>query len=239
MNTKKFIYLPVICAFICILCACAESDTTAEAPSAEKTAEIVGTDYTVIPEIIYDLESMKVGQSSDSHPEFAHDPSIETQTSLSEVIVRGEIVNIYYTSHDSSPFTQMDVRITEPIAGSYTQGDIISVYTYGGYISYADRFSQSEIDDFFSNMTDEQLENTLLLHTMEGVPLPEVGEEYVFFAAESAVFAGSYEVVLSYSNSMFKPEGDSFVNEINGEAFTLSELETAVLTAAENDAVTE
>lgn len=239
MNTHKLIFLPIICAFICSLCACAESSTTAEAPSVEKTAEIVGTDYTVTPEIIYDLESMKVGQSSDSRPEFAYDPSIETQTSLAEVIVRGEIVNIYYTSHDSSPFTQMDVRITEPIAGGYAQGDIISVYTYGGYISYADRFSQSEIDDFFSNMTEEQLENTLLLHTIEGAPLPEVGEEYVFFADESTVFADSYEAVLTYSNSMFAPEGDSFINEINGESFSLSELETAVLETAGNDAVTE
>ncbi|MBQ8688325.1 MAG: hypothetical protein IJ512_07245 [Ruminococcus sp.] len=233
MTKRKRICVVIACIFACSLWGCAESSHTAENNPTDPGSEKIGMDYTVTPASTYQIEGKDVRSSLNSHMDYAYDPSLSTQSELASLIAEGEIQAVYYTHVGRIAWTQLDVRLTSCPLGEFAEGDIISVYTLGGYVSFADHFSESEIRDFYPDLSEEEKENTLLLDEIEGVPLPEVGESYLFFLSPSMSGGpfpeGSYEVLMSYARSMFEIDGDAYVNENIGETFRSSELETAVL----------
>lgn len=217
--------LALSCLAASVGCAKTNSDTAAPAQSTPNN----GTDYTVTPDISFDISGKNIVDLSDGtgSMEYAFDASMSSLTEHASLIVEGEICNIYYTAVEHNAWTQMDVRITSCIAGEYAPGDIISVYTLGGYISMKERFSAAEIRDFYGNLSEDELENTWLLDLPEGVALPEEGEQYLFFLESSGDYLpdGTYETLLGYANSLFTIEDNGYSNEFTDVTFQRDTLE--------------
>ena len=54
--------------------------------------------------------------------------------SVSDDVIRGKVQNVTYTSYEGVAWTKSDVLITDTFKGNLKKGDVISVFTLGGYI---------------------------------------------------------------------------------------------------------
>lgn len=197
----------------------------------EESAEITGKDYRVTPEHVVEITGNETIERNSKMPDYAFLPTLESLTEVSSYIVEGEISELYYTVCDGDAWIQMDVLVSACQKGGFEQGDMISVYTSGGYVSAADHFSEDVKNDYYSDVPDDVMEQTIIEVLNNGAPLPEKGEKYLFFMADGGSTRpdGCYEVMMTYEVGMFKLQDESYVNNNTNESFSLDELQTAVL----------
>lgn len=192
----------------------------------EETVEITGNDYRVTPEHVVEITGNETIERNSKMPEYAFLPTLESLTDVSNYIVEGEISELYYTVCDGDAWIQMDVLVSACQKGGFEQGDMISVYTSGGYVSAADHFSEDVKNDYYSDVPDEVMEKTLIEVLNNGAPLPEKGEKYLFFMDDGGSTRpdGCYEVMMTYEVGMFKVQDEAYVNDNTNESFNSEEL---------------
>ncbi len=216
--------------FIASLSGCTKSASTETAE--EKAPVITGTDYTVIPENSYEIpeNAKENAHSVQGMRDYAFSATLENFAEYATVVVEGEISNVYYVEIDGGAWTQMDVCITNSIAGEYEAGDVISIYTNGGYLPMNQYFSEEELNAYYSDVPQKTRESTIIKYLPEGIELPQEGEKYLFFLAPSGETRpdGTYEMILGYSNSLFEITDSGYVNDFNDESFSLDELNLAI-----------
>ncbi|NLT09049.1 MAG: hypothetical protein GXY08_06055 [Ruminococcus sp.] len=115
-----------------------------------------GDDRTVRPGVVYNVngkvvgvnEIMAVGSNSDPQPDgptpdrptdsaIPVKPVTELVRSSNQVII-GEVEEIIFTSENGYPVTQTNIRVSQSLYGSLSDGDIISVRSSGGYMPVKD-----------------------------------------------------------------------------------------------------
>ena len=241
MTNKKTIFVLLASAMLCSVCGCTADRSTAETTNQASKPEITGTDYTVMPALVYDISGKEIADTVERYPETAISSTLEDLSEYASLIVSGEIAELYYTSIDGDAWMQMDVLLTSCESGALEAGDRISVYASGGYIPCSEHFDEDIIDDYYSDVPQDVLESTILQCLNEGAPLPEKGEEYLFFLvpASGSRPDGTYELLTGYSGSMFQIDGDTFTNDHTGETFQLNALDAAVLAKADDAAAAE
>jgi hypothetical protein len=221
-------------AYACIISSALIAAALSGCGADSQELEITGKDYRVTPEHIVEITGDENVDSSTRMPDYIFLPTLESLADVSNYIVEGEIVELYYTVCERNAWIQMDVLISDCQKGGFEQGDIISVYTSGGYISAADHFSEEAKEDYYSDVPDEVMENTIIKVLNNGAPLPEKGEKYMFFMDNggSTRPAGCYEVMMSYEVGMFGVQDQMYVNNNTDESFSKEEMETVLLNLA-------
>lgn len=85
------------------------------------------------------------------------------------------VIDVYYTFVGGSAWTQADVRVDEVMRGKLTEGDMISVYISGGYVS-ADDYRAYHGAEKYSYSDADYIE---FIHNDE--PHPCTGDNGVFY----------------------------------------------------------
>lgn len=121
----------------------------------------------------------------------------------SDVVVYAQVESVEYFTLEGVPWNKMDVRVLDAYKGGVQAGDRISIMQFGGYLPLAEQIRVFNDGDKFSNMTQEEINNTVFKKTMEGAPLPEVGNRGVYFVVEGVTEGlpkGAYEVNCSFQS---------------------------------------
>lgn len=131
--------------------------------------------------------------------EYAYDFSdIAKDVANSDNIIIGTVDSISYKPRGGVAYTQINITVSEDVAGSLSAGEQVSVELAGGYISmresYGDMLYQTGgkygegID-----MTEEEIDNTCHYEKVLSGDLPLIGKEYAFLVAEKG--EESYNIV--------------------------------------------
>lgn len=131
----------------------------------------------LVPE---DLEGMII-QEDEALLDYAVPPTIETVTSLSSDIVRGQVQGIEYTSLGGTAWTILTVSVNETWKGTVDPGRLIDVYCFGGYVPMRTAGDEANIwVHGKGDLTEEQIDRTVIHTTWEGQNQAEVGDTFVF-----------------------------------------------------------
>jgi hypothetical protein len=111
-----------------------------------------------------------------------------------DLIVRGEVVDVYFTDVDARACIYYDFRILEVLRGDLGAGDLITVSHYGGYVRgsvysrvYSRRVWEKVLPD---NPTDRDL----VRYEIIGHSFPAVGDQYVLAIKPQPFTEGAYTV---------------------------------------------
>lgn len=196
--------------FVLTCTACSTPDETN--PSSVEAA----ADYTIELKDPVDLQAKKIETSFiqgdainnfDQFSDFA-DEAVAT--------VRGNISNVEYFFHVNDPFTKMDLEVTDVISGTFKPGDKISVFKWGGYASLSD--INPDIQDRFPDLTQEEIDNTVVDVSIEGDPHPTVGQDILVFLYEphpdSPDVTGMYGIIGGYKGQFTNDGAGIFTRHI-------------------------
>lgn len=96
-------------------------------------------------------------------------------------MIVGEIVDIQYNDDNAIAKTFCSVAVNEVIKGNdIIENSIISVMELQGYCRLS-KFIQVYGDAHFPNYDEEEAETLCFMYSIEGEPLVQIGEKYVFF----------------------------------------------------------
>ena len=164
----------------------------------EETRKSISTNNkTVGTGISYDVE----GKSVIKHPvdglDMAIDSSLDSLAKYSTEVIRGTTRSVSFMGINGQAWTKVDVQITDSLKGALQQGDIISIYLLGGYISLTEYMNYYKNESRFAKLSDVEIENTLLQFVVEKEALPIVDEDLVYFLEMTPVYSplpsGAYE----------------------------------------------
>lgn len=180
----------IFCALFLCLTACRGTDSSvavnAETAAAQETQIVLAQQGT--PEIYAGKRIVE----ENFHLDLAYRPTFENVVAHSAAIVRAEVNHVDYTSINAQAWTVVHADIREVLSGDLCTGTI-DIYAYGGYISMKE-IADGERERY-ADMTDEELENTIVHQGADWQVSPLVGEQYIFFlgAPTDAMPADAYE----------------------------------------------
>lgn len=171
----------------------------------------------------------------DMHPmyEFAYDyTKTENNAANADNIIIGTVDSISYKTitfeHGGTAYTQINVTVSEDIAGKIKSGETVSIIMAGGYISMRDFYGDTmyktggKYGDGI-NMTEEEIDNTVYHEIVDSGEVPIAGMEYAFFTADNgdgnyASCGMEYGILLKYGNVYVQRNSDGY------SYYTLKEL---------------
>ena len=138
---------------------------------------------------VVDTENIKMSdkQMMDVADSVADFTVIENVNEYSEAVILGTVVGEKYTfvGEGAFPWTFCSVKVEDVIRGDLNEGDIITLGERRGVYSlkdYRDNVGEGGMrffDEYFGDLTEEELENTYL-EDSDGTPTLEEGDELVF-----------------------------------------------------------
>lgn len=199
------------------------------AAAGQKTSEIeisaIGNDYTVTPKENYaPSESAVTIASMNEHAiDFAVSPDAKGLIPSADLIIDGKILNIYYTENGAAPWIQMDVRIDNCLYGELESGDLVSVYSKGGYMPLK-QYCDYGIVDF----GDKDAET--LLDLPFGTELPESGESYRFCLEKGYddMPQGCYQTILGHAYSLYTEKDGIYTNKIGEDTISAEDMDALI-----------
>ncbi|MCI8360216.1 MAG: hypothetical protein HFE86_02635 [Clostridiales bacterium] len=211
--------LSAILAFLCITGVCAACQTSPAStgtPESSHADAAVGSDYRVSPPNPVVLSGQKTESyycTMDTSKVYHTIPQL---TEDATGIVQATIENVSYFFVDKTPYTLMDVQITDVLSGSLQSGDRISIFKEGGYILLENYMP--DIQERFPEITDEEMRSTLADVRVEGDPHPVNGQNAVFFLRQpNPAFPemdGMYGIVDGYGGQFTENASGSFLRHI-------------------------
>lgn len=170
--------------FIVVLTACQNTDSHASAsnntaPSHETPASTpaVVLSQQEIPEIYQN----KTIVNDNSRLDLIYRPTLEEVIPHTTEIVQATVNDVGYTSIGSNAWTVIDATVKAGLSGNLSSEKNITIYAYGGYISMKDVVTADQDRERYTDMTDEDLENTIIHQAADMEESPLIGEQYIFF----------------------------------------------------------
>jgi hypothetical protein len=202
--------------------------------AANKNHETVKRDLTVALENTYggpeeNDKVMKINSITDS----MYGPDLNSIFSVSNEIVRGKVKNIEYTNFTGLAWTKADILITESYKGVLKEGDLVSIFIYGGYMKLEDHIKYFNDRFRFKELNDAEIKKTVLKDNDNGKPFLEVGDDLFFPLVNPAPHMpfpeGSYEN-LSVAGILYIDKNGKFIQDFYDEGkkttniFTIDEV---------------
>lgn len=145
---------------------------------------------------VVDTENIKMSdkQMMDVADSVADFTVIENVNEYSEAVILGTVVGEKYTfvGEGAFPWTFYSIKVEDVIRGDLNVGDIITlgerrgVYSLKDYRDTVGEGGMRFFDDYFGDLTEEELENTYM-EDSDGTPTLEEGDELVFCMYEMAL----------------------------------------------------
>lgn len=151
------------------------------------------TDNTPLPQetpipdseiILFEQETPSIYQdktviNDNSRLDLAYRPVLEEVIPHATAIVQATVDNIEYTSIGANAWTVIDAAVQDVLSGNLSDRSNITIYAYGGYISMKDVAAAEHNRESYTDMTDEELENTIIRQAADMQESPLVGQECV------------------------------------------------------------
>ena len=194
---------------------------------SEETTLPIGNDYTVTPEIIYDIpenEKPPIPEGQGGIFCYAYEPNAQNLIEQHEQIAEGTIESIIYTSIEERAFMQLNFVLTKPYYTDFQAGDKISVYVMGGFMPknifeeiLKEKFNVLEIDESEKYVVDKG----------EFYEFPKVGDTWLLFLTkESTEYfpEGSYGC-WTMPEAIYTPlDENSYICNETGNIWTIEQL---------------
>lgn len=146
----------------------------------------------------FTLEGKDIVLKSSADADFAETyPNLESIYEKATNVVVGSVEEIQYTDEDAIPRTIYSFLVNETLKGGIEPHSKISVSESNGYVKMK-TFIDVYGDAHFPDITQDEIENGVLLQSLGNAPLPETGDEYVIFLGEQKQegrIAGAYAVI--------------------------------------------
>jgi len=181
----------VILLIAMVLTGCQSTSETLMESATEQTdssPDVQIADYQISNSIIgsfsVDDNAIPFGQSS-SLPDFATGyPDLISIFNSAPIAVAGTVIGeIQYTDDNAIPRTFYSLLVSDVFKGNVEPNSTITIVESNGYVRLS-TFVDVYGDDHFGELTQEQIDNEVLLDSLGNAPLPKTGERYVLFLAE-------------------------------------------------------
>ena len=128
--------------------------------------------------ILFEQETPSIYQdktviNDNSRLDLAYRPVLEEVIPHATAIVQAAVDNIEYTSIGANAWTVIDAAVQDVLSGDLPDRSNITIYAYGGYISMKDVAAAEHNRESYTDMTDEELENTIIRQAAD--------MQYIFF----------------------------------------------------------
>ncbi len=137
--------------------------------------------------------------------------------SVSDDVIRVTVQKVTFTSYEGVAWTKSDVLITDTFKGDLKIGDVISVFTLGGYIPLSDHIKGHDDAFRFKDLSAEEIKTTFLKETIDGEKAIEKSEDLILCVVQtpkdSPLPNGAYERV-SYSGQLYAEGNKEFIQMI-------------------------
>ena len=129
----------------------------------------------MIRDLSVDLERKYSIQDSDSNvlevvskADEVYQNDLNELISVSDDVIRGKVQNVAYTSYEGVAWTKSDVLITDTFKGNLKKGDVLSVFTLGGYIPLSEHIKGHNDAFRFKDLSAKKIKTTFLKETIDG-----------------------------------------------------------------------
>lgn len=197
---------------------------TQTAPPVTESAPPVTHDYTVQPGKTYTIaEKIIILDDTNSidgpkrgtviYPPDKDWTELKDQLfSSSQLIAVGRTEEVIYTDVYGMPYTQENIVLTNVIKGGLNSGDIISVYSEGGYMPLNDFLSMN--GSYYFTPPDDDWDNYSVNSLGRNTQLPQEGDTCLLFLEETVrrFPEGSYTLSTSTDTGRFTQSGDVYVS---------------------------
>lgn len=175
-----------------------ESETTVNDDVANESMVSELKDNTVQFNNSFVIEGKTIIQDMAAAADFAVIyPDLESVYNGATNVVVGEVTNIQYTDDEAIPRTIYSFAVAETLKGDIEENSLISISESNGYVRMS-TFIETYGTAHFEDITDEEISNGIILQSLGGAPLPEVGEQYIVFLGEQKQegrICGAYAVM--------------------------------------------
>lgn len=122
----------------------------------------------------------------------------------SDLIVRGTIKSVEYLDFNTVTYSRVSLRVTKSFSPGSAEGDVITVLEIGGITSQAAIIES--IDNKFNQTITEGDKESKVRVLLDGAPLPEIGDDAVYFLADGSlgIVSGEYYDVVGAYHGKFK-----------------------------------
>ena len=143
--------------------------------------------------------------------------------SVSDDVIRVTVQNVTFTSYEGVAWTKSDVLITDTFKGDLKIGDVISVFTLGGYIPLSDHIKGHDDAFRFKDLSAEEIKTTFLKETIDGEKTLQKSDDLILCLVQtpknSPLPNGAYERV-SYTGQLYADGDNKFVQMITDSSKT-------------------
>ena len=143
--------------------------------------------------------------------------------SVSDDVIRVTVQNVTFTSYEGVAWTKSDVLITDTFKGDLKIGDVISVFTLGGYIPLSDHIKGHDDAFRFKDLSAEEIKTTFLKETIDGEKTVQKSDDLILCLVQtpknSPLPNGAYERV-SYTGQLYADGDNKFVQMITDSSET-------------------
>ena len=216
---KKIILLILI--FVMIIggiTVCYVSKTKNKSNDTDKNKEtnlieVKGNDYTIKDDLKHydDIESKKIIEVK-TNLNFSHSlSSIEKMISLADNVIEFVVEDLNYRFIEGTGYTIYNIKITKVFAGSLKEGDKISLLQYGGIFTIEDETNYWHDEIKFSNLTEEEKNNTLIVSRAEECVDYHKGDNFVAFISKEDLIDGAYSTLNCGEGVFYYQDKDKLV----------------------------
>lgn len=164
---KRSWLLAVLLALL-MTAGCANSSTGAATSRPSSVPRASGVAEEIVPSSSMDTFALRKAPYT----------KLSELTENADAIVRGTVTSVRYVTRDSFPQTIYTVTVSKSWSPSAMKGDTVTVVRDGGIWSRADSMRFSGRLDQQPSAADEAAKVRMLI---DGRPLPEVGDEAIYF----------------------------------------------------------
>lgn len=165
-----------------------ESETNQEEPA----------DNTVSFDNSFTVNKENVIKEMNAKPDFAETyPDLESIYNKASNVVVGEVMDISYTDDEAIPRTIYSFKVSDSLKGDIETNSLISISESNGYVRMS-TFVKEYGTDHFQDITEQEIENGIILESLGDAPLPETGDKYVAFLGtkkQEGRIKGAYAVI--------------------------------------------
>lgn len=188
---KKLHLISIFCVLVMgVFVGCGDKNSTAVTSDVSSAVSDLDITADTLPERFKGYTVMPMSAQND----YAFLPTMDNIIEYSKYSVIGTVKGVDYVSLGTNAWTVSIVSVEETLSGDITAGTDIKVYTYGGYIPLREKLGDS-INAHGVNMTDEEIDNTVVYEYADETELPKIGAKYVFYLVDGndKMENGSYE----------------------------------------------
>lgn len=223
---KKLHVISIFCVLVMsVFVGCEDKNSTAVSSDVSSTAADSQITADALPEKYKGCTVLPMSSQND----YAFLPTMDNIVDYSEYSVIGTVKGTDYVSLGTNACTVLTVSVEETLSGNITSVTDIKVYTYGGYIPLREKLGDS-VDAHGVNMTDEEIDNTVVYEYADETELPTIGAKYVLYLVDGndKMENGSYEGLFGkYGRLEVSGDSTEFIRKNSSgqtEKYTRSEL---------------